>query len=189
MGAFRLLYRNKSLIILCFLIYLLLWFTISALRQSSEVKTPPVSPIDSIVSFNFLFFILKRPKQLNSTFYPILQHLSTLKFKLLLIDPYVLKHLFIDRLPFDHLNRELITFGLVDHSIEKHFPSLKKKGFTIKTSTDIFLDHVFIGYEGKIIHLAILHPYHSFYLIQMNTRFLPSNIQLSYGDKLRAIER
>ena len=189
MGAFRLLYRNKSLIILCFLIYLLLWFTISVLRQPSEVKISPVSPSDSIVSVHFLFFHFKRPKQLNSTFYPILQHLSALKLKLLLIDPYVLKYLFIDRLPFDHLNRQLITFGLVDHSIEKHFSSLKKKGFTIKTSTNIFLDHIFIEYKEKIVHLAILHPYHSFYLIQTNTRFVPSNIQLSYGDKLRAIER
>lgn len=112
-----------------------------------------------------------------------------MKLKLLLIDPYVLKHLFIDHLSFDQLDRELITFGLVDHSIEKHFSSLKDKGFSIRTSANIFLDHVFIEYKEKIVHLAILHPYHTFYLIETNTRFLASRIQLSYGDKLRAIER
>jgi hypothetical protein len=135
-------------------------------------------------------FFLKRIKhQSNSTFYYIIDYLFDLKLNLLLIDPYVLNYLFIDQLSFDKLDKQLITFGIIDQSIERYFSYLSEKKFSIKISKNPFLDHVFIEYKQKIIHLAILHPYHSFYLIQENIYTISDHIQLYYGDILRAVEQ
>lgn len=128
-------------------------------------------------------------KRFNSTFSQILDHLSAVKLKLILIDPHVLKHLFVSQLSFDHLDRQWITFGVIDSSIEKYFPFFKQQGLTIQTSTNIFLDHVFLEYKQKIVHIAILHRHYSFYLIHPNLLPLSNQIELAYGDKLRAIEQ
>ena len=67
--------------------------------------------------------------------------------------------------------------------------------FSIKTSKNNLptyktsIDHVFIEYENKTVHLAILHKYNSYYLIQENTHPLSNDIHLSYGDTLRAVEQ
>ena len=191
MGLLRFLYRNKSFILLCSFLYLLFWFAFGALKQPTNVKTTPVSP--EKVKVRLIFLPLQQSNQLkhpsNSTFYYIIGHLRHLKLNLLLIDPNVLNDLFIDQLPFDQLGEELITFGITDQSIERFFPYLEEQKFSIKTSENVALDHVFIQSNEKIVHLAVLHPYHSYYLIQQNTLSLPDHIQLTYGDKLRAVEQ
>jgi len=125
----------------------------------------------------------------NSTFYFILDHLFDLKLNLLLIDPFVLDFLFIRQLSFDKFDKQLITFGIVNQSFETFFQYFQEKKFSIKISRNISIDHIFIEYKQKIIHLAILYPYHSYYLIQKNTLSLSDQIQLSYGDTLRAVEQ
>ncbi len=126
----------------------------------------------------------------NSLFYFILDHLFKLELNLLLIDPYVLDYLFIRQLSFDKLDKRLITFGIIDQPFEIFFQYFQKKNFSIKISIkNISIDHIFIEYKQKTIQLAILHPYYSFYLVQENTLSLSDDIQLSYGDKLRAIEQ
>jgi hypothetical protein len=173
MGLFRILYRNKSFILLCFSIYFLFWLIFGAFKQPQEVNKPTS----------------KQFSRLNSTFSYILSHLLNFKLNLLLIDPDVLNYLFIDQSSFDKLDKRLITFGITDQSIEKYFSYLEEKQFSIKISKNISLDHVFIEYKQNIIHLAILHPYHSYYLIQENTLTLSDDIQLYYGDVLRAVEQ
>ncbi len=109
---------------------------------------------------------------------------------LLLIDPYVLDYLFIRQLSFEKLDKRLITFGIIDQPFEIFFRYFQKTNFSIKISVkNISIDHIFIEYKQKTIQLAILHPYYSFYLVQENTLSLSDDIQLSYGDKLRAIEQ
>lgn len=62
---------------------------------------------------------------------------------------------------------------------------ISKNGLsTYKTSTD----HIFIEFKRKIVHLAVLHKYKTFYLVERNEISLTQDIQLSYGDKLRAID-
>lgn len=138
-------------------------------------------------------FLSKQPIRLkyrsNSTFSFILDDLYELKLNLLLIDPYVLDYLFIRQLSFEKFDKQLITFGVIDLSFEIFIQYFQEKNFVIKISKNISIDHIFIEYKQKIIHLAILHPYYSFYLIQKNTLSLFDNIQLSYGDTLRAIEQ
>jgi len=138
-------------------------------------------------------FLSKQPIRLkyrsNSTFSFILVDLYELKLNLLLIDPYVLDYLFIRQLSFEKFDKQLITFGVIDLSFEIFIQYFQEKNFIIKISKNISIDHIFIEYKQKIIHLAILHPYYSFYLIQKNTLSLFDNIQLSYGDTLRAIEQ
>ncbi|CAF3996922.1 unnamed protein product [Adineta steineri] len=182
MGLIRLLYHNKSVILLSFLIYILFWVTIQSFRQSADLNTTTQQSSQ-----------LNHPS--NSTFHFLINHLYQLKFKLLLIDPYVLQHLFINHSSFDGLNQQHITFGIIDESIEILFDSLQKNvNFSIKTSKNNLpayktsIDHVFIEYENKTVHLAILHKYNSYYLVQENTRPLSNNIRLSYGDTLRAVE-
>ncbi len=125
----------------------------------------------------------------NSTFYFILDHLFELKLNLLLIDPYVLDYLFIHQLSFEKLDKRLITFGIIDPPYEMFYQYFLEKEVSIKISKDISVNHIFIEYKHEIIHLAVLHPYYSFYLVQENTLSISDDIQLSYGDKLRAIEQ
>ncbi|CAF0764509.1 unnamed protein product [Rotaria sp. Silwood1] len=132
--------------------------------------------------------------QSNSIFHFILDRLLQIKINLFLIDPYVLNYLFIDELPFDKLEKQLITFAIIDDSVERFFRYFQERNFSIKLSETILsnqktsIDHIFIEYKNKIIHLAVLHKYKSFYLIQKNILPLSENIQLSYGDTLRAVE-
>ncbi len=112
----------------------------------------------------------------------------------MLIDPYVLNHLFISQFSFDKIDKQLITFGITDESTDKFLKHFHQTPFSIKLSKHISsnqkhsIDHIFIEYQQKIIHLAILHKYHSYYLIEKNTLPLSDDAQLSYGDTLRAIE-
>ncbi len=131
----------------------------------------------------------------NSTFNVILNHLFQLKLNLILIDPYVLNYLFIRQLSFDQLEKQLITFAIIDESVEAVFESIQQMKFSIKVSKTVLsnektsIDHIFIEYQHKIVHLAVLHKYHSYYLIHKNNLPLSDDIQLSYGDKLRVIEQ
>jgi len=138
-------------------------------------------------------FLSKQPIRLkyrsNSTFSFILDDLYELKLNLLLIDPYVLDYLFIRQLSFEKFDKQLITFGVIDLSFENFVEYFQNKNFIIKISKNISIDHIFIEYKQKIIHLAILHPYHSFYLVKKNSLSLSNDIQLSYGDTIRAIEQ
>ncbi len=111
-----------------------------------------------------------------------------MELNLLLIDPYVLDYLFIRQLSFDKLDKRLITFGIIDPPYKTFYQYFLEKEVSIKISKDISVNHIFIEYKHKIIHLAVLHPYYSFYLVQENTLSLSDDIQLSYGDKLRVIE-
>ncbi|CAF4273546.1 unnamed protein product, partial [Adineta steineri] len=120
----------------------------------------------------------------KSTFYFIINYLFQSKFNLILIDSHVLRHLFIHQLSFDQLEKQLITFAIHDESVERLIESLQDVKFSIKISTD----HIFIEYENKTVHLAILHKYNSYYLIHKNTLLLSNDIHLSYGDKVRAVE-
>ena len=135
---------------------------------------------------------MKHPS--NSTFYIILNHLFQLKLNLILIDPHVLDYIFIRQLSFDKLQKQLITFAIIDESLETVFESIQGIEFSRKVSKTILLNHktsvghIFIEYQYKIVHLAVLHKYHSYYLIYKNTLPLSDDTQLSYGDKLRAIE-
>ena len=112
-----------------------------------------------------------------------------LKFNLLLIDPYTLNYLFVDQLSFENFNKKSITFGIIDQSLEKFIPYLEENHFTFRISKSTALDHIFIEYQQKIVHLAILHPYYTYYLVRPTSLSLLDDVQLSYGDKLRAIEQ
>lgn len=175
MGLIRFLYHNKSFILLCFFIYLLFWLTIGVFKQSTDSPNPP-----SLNRFKF---------QSNSTFHYILIHLFELKIKLYLIDPYVLDYLFIRRLSFEKLDKQIITFGISNSSIQLLFQYFQEQKFEIKISKSHSIDHIFIEYKQKILHLAILHRYYSYYLIEKNSLSYFDDIQLSYGDTLRAIEQ
>ncbi|CAF0987460.1 unnamed protein product [Rotaria sordida] len=180
MGLIRLLYQNKSVILFCLFTYVLFWLTIGTFKQSTELNKTQQS--------NGL------KHRSNSTFYFIFDHLLQLKVNLLLIDPYVLNYLFIEQLSFDKLERQLITFAITDDLVERFIQYFQETIFSIKISENILsthktsIDHIFIEYKQKIIHLAILHKYKSFYLIEENILPLYENIQLSYGDTLRAVE-
>ncbi|CAF0892593.1 unnamed protein product [Rotaria sordida] len=180
MGLIRLLYQNKSVILFCLFTYVLFWLTIGTFKQSTELNKTQQS--------NGL------KHRSNSTFYFIFDHLLQLKVNLLLIDPYVLNYLFIEQLSFDKLERQLITFAITDDLVERFIQYFQETIFSIKISENILsnhktsIDHIFIEYKQKIIHLAILHKYKSFYLIEENILPLSENIQLSYGDTLRAVE-
>ncbi|CAF1108246.1 unnamed protein product [Rotaria sordida] len=180
MGLIRLLYQNKSVILFCLFTYVLFWLTIGTFKQSTELNKTQQS--------NGL------KHRSNSTFYFIFDHLLQLKVNLLLIDPYVLNYLFIEQLSFDKLERQLITFAITDDLVERFIQYFQETIFSITISENILsnhktsIDHIFIEYKQKIIHLAILHKYKSFYLIEENILPLSENIQLSYGDTLRAVE-
>ncbi|CAF3462449.1 unnamed protein product [Rotaria socialis] len=180
MGLIRLLYQNKSVILFCLFTYILFWLTIATFQQSTHRSKNQ----------------LRRLKyRSNSTFSIILDDLLPLKVNLLLIDPYVLQYLFIGQFSFDKLEKELITFGIIDEFVENFLQTFQGNNFSINISKNdlsnhkISTDHIFIEYQQKIIHLAVLHEYKSFYLIEENTISLSTNIQLSYGDTLRAVER
>jgi hypothetical protein len=117
------------------------------------------------------------------------------KLNLLLIDPYVLNHIFIHRLPFDEIDKQLITFAIIDESIERFLRYFQQSPFSLQISKTILpnqkssINHIFIEYQQKTIHLAVLHKYHSYYLIERNTLPLSNDIQLTYGDTLRAVEQ
>jgi len=121
--------------------------------------------------------------------------LFELKLNLILIDPDVLNSIFIRQLPFDKIDKQLITFAITDESVKTFFESIHDIQFSIKISKSILpnrktsIGHIFIEYQHKIVHLAVLHKYHSYYLIHKNTLRLSDDIQLSYGDKLRAIDQ
>jgi hypothetical protein len=197
MGLIRFLYHNKSSILTLFLFYFLFWLTIQNFKQSTDFNKTQVSSKNSEEKNIFLFLKqLNRLKHIsNSTFYVILNHFFELKLNLILIDPYVLNYLFIRQLSFDQLEKQLITFAIIDESVETVFESIQQTNFSIKLSKTILsnqkisIGHIFIEYQQKIIHLAVLHKYHSYYLIHKNNLPLSDDIQLSYGDKLRAIEK
>jgi len=184
MGLIRLLYHNKSSILTLFLFYFLFWLTIQNLKQSTDFKKTQVNSKNS-----------EKKHLSNSTFYVILNHLFELKVNLILIDPSVLNSIFIRQLSFDQLEKQLITFAIIDESVETVFESIQQTNFSIKLSKTILsnqkisISHIFIEYQHKIVHLAVLHKYHSYYLIHKNNLPLSDDIQLSYGDKLRAIEK
>ncbi|CAF0848342.1 unnamed protein product [Adineta steineri] len=170
MGLIRLLYHNKSMIIVSFLIYILFLLIIQTIKQSND-------PNQTQQSSQYKY-------RSKSTFYFIINYLFQSKFNLILIDPHVLRHLFIHHISFDQLEKPFITFAIHDESVERLIESLQDVKFSIKISTD----HIFIEYENKTVHLAILHKYNSYYLIHKNTLLLSNDIHLSYGDKLRAVE-
>ncbi|CAF4156157.1 unnamed protein product [Adineta steineri] len=170
MGLIRFLYRNKSVILLSFLIYILFWLATQIVKQSTD--------------FHQAQEVNQCKHRSKSTFYFIINYLFQSKFNLILIDPHVLRHLFIHHLSFDQLEKQLITFAIHDESVERLIESLQDVKFSIKTSTD----HIFIEYENKTVHLAILHKYNSYYLVHKNTLLLSNDIHLSYGDKVRAVE-
>ena len=82
----------------------------------------------------------------------------------------------------------------MNDSVETFFQQFKETNISIKLSKNILtnrkisIDHIFIEYQQNIIHLAVLHKYHSYYLIYENTLRLSANIHLSFGDTIRAIE-
>ncbi len=164
MRLIRILTQNKSSIFLTFLlIYILFWFIIESYKQL--IKSNKIS-VDYQTS-NFYFI------------------LSKLNINLLLIDPFLLDHLFIRQFSFQQFSKRLITFGISNNSIPLIYPLFSIKNLSIKTS----IDHIFIEYNQKIIHLAILHNEKTYFLIRKNTIQLPINVELSYGDKPRAIEQ
>ncbi|CAF1246082.1 unnamed protein product [Adineta ricciae] len=179
MGIIRLLVHHKSVILLAFFLYISLWLTIQTLKQSTEQNSNQLRPSP------------------NSSFYFILNHLFQSNFKIILIDPFVLDFLFIYQLPFDKLDKQLVTFAIVDESVQLLLQTLQRTSvFSVQTSTTtqdnhrISIDHIFITYQHKILHLAVLHKYHSFYLVQPNHhRFSDDdNVHLPFGDKLRAVD-
>lgn len=175
MGLLRLIYHNKTFILVVFLIYLFFWLSIGTFKN----RTTDLSPKSPWTRIN---------SQSNSTLIFILDCLFKLKFNLFLIDPYVLNYLFIDKLLLENFNKKFVTFGIIDPSIENILPYLEEKQFTIRLSKSNTLDHIFIEYDQIIVHLAILHPYYTFYLVKKATLSLSDDVRLSYGDTLRAIE-
>lgn len=176
MGLIRFLYHNKTFILLCFFVYLILWLTIGIFKQSTDSK-------------NFSTTVNKLKFRSNSTFSFILNNLFQLKLNLLLIDPYVLDYLFIHQLSFENLDKQIITFGIQNSSFQSIIEYFSKEPFSIKISKNLSINHLFIEYQQKIIHLATLHPRFTYYLIEKNTHIDFDDIQLSYGDTLRIVEQ
>jgi hypothetical protein len=164
MGLTRFVIQNKSFILLIVFIYILFWFMLVTFKQPTKLNEISVDDQNHPSASNFDF---------------ILEYLSTFNINLLLIDPILLNHLFILQFSFEKFPKRLITFGISNNSIPSNHPL-----FSIKTS----IDHIFIEYNQHIIHLAILHEEKTYFLIQKNTIQLPTDVELSYGDKLRAIE-
>lgn len=203
MGFLRLLYQRKSLILFCLFLYLILWLLIGILKQSISFR-PLVSEKQTsaqnkhIIVLIIVFFSLKQSNRYRypatSTFNLILDHLVQSNFNVLLVDPYVLNYIFYENLPFEDLENPLITFGVHEETVEALLQSFHGTNFTIKISESTLsnyktsIDHVFIEHEEKSIHLAVLHKFNSYYLINENKLELPDAVQLSYGDTLRAVD-
>jgi hypothetical protein len=100
-------------------------------------------------------------------------------------------------LSFDKLDTSLITFAIIDRAVQPLLHTLARLPFAFNTSTTTLtnhkssVDHIFIKHKHKTLHVAVLHHHYSFYLVRRN-RLPLSNFDgdhLSYGDKLRAVER
>ena len=128
--------------------------------------------------------------RLNSSVSSIIDSLSSIGVHLLLIDPVVLRKLFVHESPLDTSDIDLITFGVTKESVRKFSKDFNEQNVSVEYSKDSHdsIDHIFIECQQKIVHLAVLHKYHSYYLINVNSVPLRKGLQLSYGDKLRAIE-
>ncbi|UJR35253.1 hypothetical protein I4U23_028017 [Adineta vaga] len=176
----RLFHRNKSLIFLLVFIYFLFWLTLSTIKQINDLNKPHVSHQLKFRS--------------NGTFYFVINQLFQLQINLVLIDPYVLQYLFIHRLSFDNVDRQFITFAIIDQSLQTLMQSLNDMKFSIKTSKTVLpnqkkvIDHIFIEHEHITVHITVLHKYNSYYRIHKNYRSLSEDIQLPFGDKLRAVD-
>ena len=189
MGFTRLILRHKSFILLCICVYLLLWLNLGR-------SCPPTLPGDTFVSQTSpsmntsLSFFSQFKSRSNSTFGYLLESVSRSKVDLLLIDPDVLDQLFVRRGSLDSLTQRWMTFGIVDQSVDAFLSHLQRTNFSVKISKDPLQspDHLFIEYQEKILHLAVLHKYHSYYLVEPNTLSLPADVQLSFGDTLRIVE-
>ena len=121
-----------------------------------------------------------------------------MNFNIILIDPNALNQLFIDHISFDKLNEQLVTFAVFDQSAQRLLQTLQKiSHFSIETSATTLanhrmsIDHIFITYQHRTLHLAVLHKYYSFYLVQPNHfRFSDDDhVHLPFGDKLRAVDQ
>ena len=121
-----------------------------------------------------------------------------MRFNIILIDPNVLNQLFIHHTLFDELNEHFVTFAVFNQSVQSLLQTLQQMPhFSIQTSASTLtnhrmsVDHIFITYQYKTLHLAVLHKYYSFYLVQPNHfRFSDDeNVHLSFGDKLRAVDQ
>jgi hypothetical protein len=172
MGLIRVLVRKKS----CILSILFIWFMIGRFKLLTNFNKIPITYPVKVSTTNFYF---------------ILDYLSKFNINLLLIDPFLLDHLFIRHLSFKQLQKRLITFGIFNDSISTIHPLFSLQNLTIRISRNSHnssVDHIFIEYNQHIIHLAILHKEKSYFLIQKNTVQLPVDIELSYGDTLRVIK-
>jgi len=172
MGVVRILVHNKLLILLS----LLIWLTVGCFKISTKFdETSKTSQI----------------KLSTSNIYFIFEYLSKLNINLLLIDPFVLDYLFIRHLPFQYIQKRVITFGIFDDSIQLIIPLFSLKNCSIRISKNIettTIDHIFIEYNQQIVHLAVLHQEKYYFLIRKNIVQLPFDIKLSYGDTDRVIQ-
>lgn len=111
----------------------------------------------------------------------------------ILIDPGILDHLFLRQYPFDIIDKPLITFGLMDQPDASFLSSFEGTNFNVEvsqTNTEGVqsINHIFITHRDKILHLAILHKYHSYYRVEKSDVLLNDDIQISFGDTVRIIE-
>ncbi|CAF1633587.1 unnamed protein product, partial [Adineta ricciae] len=158
--------QYKAVVFLSLFIYVLFWLIITILKQA---------PIE----------IVHEHDSSTSNLDLILIYLSKCHINLLLIDPFVLEFLFVQQLSYKQLRKRLITFGIFNDSLRLLEPIFSINNFSVKLSNS---DHIFIEYDQQIVHLAVLHPQNSYFLIQKNLLPLPSDVHLSYGDTPRVIE-
>ncbi|CAF1348610.1 unnamed protein product [Adineta ricciae] len=167
---------------ICFLFftYVLFWLTLSTIKQINDLNKPEISHQTRFRS--------------NRTLYFVINQLFQLQINLVLIDPQILQHLFIHRLPFDDIHRTFITFAIVEESLQPLISSLHDLKLSMKTSETNsrnrkhLVDHIFIKHHRLTVHVAVLHKYSSYYRIHVNHQSLPKNVHLPFGDKLRAID-
>lgn len=124
-----------------------------------------------------------------------MESLTQLPINLLLIDPVILTDLFIRHVPFEQLRTSLITFAVNEElvSLIDQFVSQSNVSMQISSTQlpdkSISIDHLFLRLDQQFIQFAVLHPVNSYFLIRENNVRLPGHIKLSYGDRLRVLER
>ena len=123
----------------------------------------------------------------------IFDYLVKNKVQPILIDPDILNQLFLQHFSLDTINKRWITFGLIDQPEVKFFSATLTNNISMDLSQSehdgkILIDHMFIHHQEQIVHLAILHRKNSYYFINENNYPLPDDVQLSFGDTMRAVE-
>lgn len=170
MRQVHLLAQNKACVVWCLLAYVLICFTWANRKPS----TAHFRIAASISNWDCLLG------------YFIQHHVN-----LLLIDPVILDHLVVRRLPFEQLDTRWMTLGIAPAAVQfiERLASLSNFSVTIsRTADNASMDHIFVEQQQHIIQLAVLHPQNSYFLIRANAARLPANARLTYGDTPRILD-